>query len=111
MKSWIDRLPWVKKKLAIDELVNRVASRSEHAVWQVVSARCMNMCPAEAYGYIRARALPVVQRELEIVRAHALLQSSRIQAQILESVLDRVVRTAHNHLRSVRIQTSRRIAA
>jgi hypothetical protein len=69
------------------------------------------MCPAEARGYIRVRAMLVVQREFEILRGHALLQSASVRARVMESVLERVARVAHSRLRAVNTRRTRRAAA
>jgi hypothetical protein len=45
------------------EMAERVAGRSRLAVWQRVVDRLPTLGPTEARGYIRARALSVVEEE------------------------------------------------
>lgn len=57
---------FLRQTLAADrtaDLAERVAGRSRLAVWQRVKDGLADLSPAEARGYIRARALTVVKEE------------------------------------------------
>jgi hypothetical protein len=47
------------------ELAERVAGRSRLLVWQRVAARLVTLDPAEARGYIRARAIAVIHEQTD----------------------------------------------
>ncbi len=45
------------------EIAQQVSRRSCAAVWQRVQAKAISMSPAQARGYIRSHAAPVVEEE------------------------------------------------
>lgn len=66
------------------ELAERVAGRSRLAVWQRVMHRLPTLGPTEARGYIRTRALPIVEEEtLRLIEQEG-LKAARQREQIVE---------------------------
>lgn len=109
--SWFSALAfpsWNRTRLA--SLVDRVAARSQNAVYQRVKDRLSSMNVHQARGYIRARAALVLEREMGIVMAEVTDLSSAQRESILEGARHRVVRRLM--LESVRLQqahTDRRL--
>ena len=79
MKSWIDSLVLRKRRRELDELVSRIVARSNNSVWHRVLDPCMHMSPAEARGYVRARAAGFVERETDIATSRRQLSSDDLQ--------------------------------
>ena len=83
------------------ELAERVAGRSRMAVWQRVKDGLAALEPAEARGYIRARAVGVVKEEtdrlIEQEGAKAARNRSRIEAAATESLIATMVGHAARH--------------
>ena len=102
MKRLMCMLPWQKRQKLMDELANRIATRSFNSVWQRVSGQCMRMCPAEARGYVRARAVPVVAREMQVAKAHQQYDSAT-RTQIFEASLQNVVLQTLEKIRSIHV--------
>ena len=94
----------------MDELICRIAKRSQNAVWQRVEQHCMTMCPAEARGYIRVRAASVVSREMNVAMTSK-PELAAEQATIFDASLDRVVRSILAHVRALHVQPVRARAA
>lgn len=74
------RLPLVADRTA--DLAERVAGRSRLAVWQRVKDGLADLSPAEAKGYIRARALTVVKEETSRLIEQEGAKASRIRERI-----------------------------
>ncbi len=106
MNKMFQIIPWMKRQTTMDELICRIAKRSQNAVWQRVEPSCLNMCPAEARGYIRVRAASVIGREMNVAMASK-PELAREHSQILESSLDRVVRSILAHVRALHVQPVR----
>ena len=102
MKRLMCMLPWQKRQNLMEELANRIATRSFNSVWQRVSGTCMAMCPAEARGYVRVRAVQVVTREMQVAKAHRQYDSAAQEA-IFESSLRKVVRQTLEKIRSIHL--------
>ena len=90
----------------MDQLICRIAKRSQNAVWQRVENQCMTMCPAEARGYIRVRAASVVGRELNVAMGSK-PEFANETDHILDAALDRVVRSILAHVRALHVQPVR----
>ena len=77
------------------ELAERVAGRSRLAVWQRVMDRLPTLGPTEARGYIRARALAVVEEEtqrlIEQEGAKIARQRERIAGQATENLIASII--------------------
>ncbi len=101
--SWLTgwALPsWNRTRLA--SLVDRVAARSQNAVYQRVKDRLASMNVHQARGYIRARAAQVLEREMGIVMAEVTDLSPLQLEAILDGARHRVVRRLM--LENVRLQ-------
>jgi hypothetical protein len=76
------------------ELAERIAGRSRLAVWQRVMHRLPALGPTEARGYIRARALGIVeaetQRLIEQEGPKAARQRERIVAQATDTLISAI---------------------
>ena len=70
---------------ALHRLINQVVVRSYDRVRERIYPSVMEMSPAEARGYIRARGRHIVQREAEIALSHSssLAATQRDQAMTL----------------------------
>ena len=90
IESWTDRTQWTK-------LVDRVAARSQTAVWRRVYPKVSQMELHEACGYIRVRAAVVVRREMHLATAECPLDPKR-QAYLHEMATHRIVRRALQEL-------------
>lgn len=77
------------------ELAERVAGRSRLAVWQRVVDRLPTLGPTEARGYIRARALAVVEQEtgrlVEQEGAKVARQRERIAGQATDKLISAII--------------------
>jgi hypothetical protein len=88
----------IKKWLVTDHLgamAERVACRSRLAVWQRVMHRIDTLGPAEARGYVRARATPVIEAEtnrlIEQEGARVAQVRDRIVAGATETLIGMIV--------------------
>lgn len=106
MKRLMSMLPWQKRQNLMDELANRIATRSFNSVWQRVAGQCMDMSPAEARGYIRVRAVQVVSREMLVAKAHQQYDSSA-RDRLLELSLRSVVLQTLEQIRSIHMSVPR----
>jgi hypothetical protein len=86
----------------LEALVKTIVDRCELAVWDRASERAAAMSPAEARGYIRARAATVVHLQVE----RALQLRSRTEPELHELLFDwvkrDVVRQIHRRLLNTR---------
>jgi hypothetical protein len=85
-------------------LGDKVASRSRQAVWDRVSHRMHSLHGAEARGYIRTRALVVIEQETERLIEEEGPKAARHREQILrdagESIIRLVLEQSHISRRS-----------
>lgn len=73
-------------------LGDKVASRSRSAVWERVSHRMHTLQGAEARGYIRARALAVIEQETNRLISEEGPKAARHREQILRDAGESVIR-------------------
>ncbi|MCI0361040.1 MAG: hypothetical protein L0211_21375 [Planctomycetaceae bacterium] len=92
---WAQRMTqWlVSDRLA--EMTERVAGRSRMAVWQRVADQLAGLGPSEARGYVRARAIAVVQIETGRLIEQEGLRVGKMREKIItaatESLVERIV--------------------
>jgi hypothetical protein len=78
----------------VEDLTRKISARSEAAVWARVKSHAVYMDPAQARGYIRARAALVLNRELAIATRGLVDVTERILAQVKQAASDAIVRQA-----------------
>jgi len=90
-------LQWIKqltsRQADYTDLLNRVVSRSQPAIWSRVLPAIATMDPPQARGYIRARGILIIRRELEIAAPTSLGPSARhvVLARATEAVIKNMV--------------------
>ncbi len=94
LMQWVearnDRQRWAK-------LIERVAERSQNAVWRRVYPSISQMGFHEACGYIRARSAVVIQSEMRLVTAETPIDPTQ-QSRLCELASHRVIRNAMTEL-------------
>ena len=75
-----------------DQLADKVASRSRLAAWDRVSHRMHALSGAEARGYIRARAITVIEQQTDLLIAEVGTKAIRHRDQILKEAGESVIR-------------------
>jgi hypothetical protein len=83
-------------------LGEKVANRSRSAVWERVSHRMHTLQGAEARGYIRARALAVIELETDLLITEEGLKAARHREQILRDASDSVIRLVLEQSQNIR---------
>lgn len=76
----------------VEDLTRKISARCEAAVWARVKSHAPFMDPAQARGYIRARAALVLNRELAIATKGLDGLTDRILAQVKQDSSDSIVR-------------------
>ncbi len=96
--QWTERwTPWPRLRSVTAEVAESLIESCFQAVWQRVEQRVLEMPPAEAAGYVRARAALVIRRRLELIiaeRGTAGLNPARAYALASNSLVQRVVAQA-----------------
>jgi len=87
--SWLARFR-AGQRLA--QIADRVAARSQTPVWRRVHVQACRMSHAEAYGYVRARAAKIVQREVNIAVAGSPPLGPAERATVVAAATQKVVR-------------------
>ncbi len=85
----------------VAQMSGELAQRSTAPVLDRVRRRAATMRVAEARGYVRARALDIVHRELAALHNGAIRLDPTIQAQIIGRATEAVVQHVLAELRSV----------
>ena len=75
----------------ITELAERIAARSRQAVWQRVWQRVGTLCPAEARGYIRARAAAIVHQETDRLIAQEGSRAGEMREKLLSAAVETLI--------------------
>lgn len=75
----------------VTELAERIAARSRQAVWQRVWQRVSTLSPAEARGYIRARAASIVKQETERLIAQEGSPAEAIREKLIVAASEAVI--------------------
>jgi hypothetical protein len=100
---------WFASESKLALLADRLAAACQEQVWRVVQPQALAMSPAEARGYVRARAglivTPTVDAELSRSR-----QWNARREQLRDLTTDHVVRVIGAQLRAVRPAQMRRAA-
>ncbi len=78
---------------SIADLSRQVAQRSYAVVRESVEARALSFARAEARGYIRAKAGPVIRAEINTLSERYPTLSAELRANIVAQASDRVVQT------------------
>lgn len=78
----------------IETAAVEISNRCLPEVWQRVRERVAPMSLAEARGYIRARSLMVVRREVETATAHDATVAAYDRHELSDLVIERVVKLA-----------------
>ena len=107
---WHQRLAqWlVSDRLA--DLSERVAGRSRLAVWQRVSARLATLGASESRGYVRARAIAVVQAETDRLIEQDGPRVAALRERIIAAAIGTLVETIVGQVQEQR-RAGRRVAA
>jgi hypothetical protein len=84
------------------ELAERVAGRSRLAVWQRVAPRLPLLGPTEARGYIRSRALAVLEAETDRLIEQEGPKAARHRQQIVEQATETLIRAIGQQLQPQR---------
>jgi hypothetical protein len=96
--SWTNVLG-VEAKLV--RAADRLAATCQEQVWRLVQERALAMSPAEARGYVRARAGLIVKHAVDAELASS-RQWSRWPDRLRDVTTDQVVRLIGAQLRAVR---------
>ena len=83
ISRWIDKLTGQQRM--VEDLTKKIAARCEPAVWARIQAIVQSLDPAQARGYIRARAALIVNREVNI--------ATQCLEEVSESLIERVTRS------------------
>lgn len=75
------------------DMAQRVAGRSRMAVWQRVKDRLATLGPTEARGYIRVRALGVVQEETDLLIEQEGDKIARLRDRIITAATESLIHT------------------
>jgi CRP-like cAMP-binding protein len=87
------------------EMSERVAGRSRLAVWQRVADRLAGLSPIEARGYVRARAIAIVQAETDRLVEQEGPRVGAMREQIIASATGALVETIVTQLQQQRRQS------
>lgn len=104
-------LSWFASESKLVQLADRLAAKCQEQVWRLVQQQALVMSPAEARGYVRARAGLIVKHtvETELASARRLAPASE---RLRDLTTEQVVRLVGAQLRAVRPATRslRRVA-
>ena len=95
----------------VAEMAERVAGRSRTAVWQRVMHRLGTLGPIEARGYIRSRAILVVQAETDRLIEQEGAKVAQIREQVIATALQTLLGLVLGQLEQRRLAVPRRRAA
>ena len=73
------------------QLAERVAGRSRLAVWNRVASRAGTLAAAEARGYVRARAIAIVQAETDRLIEQEGLSVAKMRERIVAAAMDDLI--------------------
>jgi hypothetical protein len=84
---------WLRRD-RISDMAERVAGRSRLGVWQRVMHRLPSLGPTEGRGYVRARAIAIVQQEtsrlIEQEGASLVVHRSMIEEAAMKVLIDTI---------------------
>lgn len=106
--SWFRRLAGhfgLGRARQLDQLALVIAQRCQPTVWRRVAAPSLAMTPSELRGYIRARAVGVVQDHVRLSISENRSQARLDRAALVEQALEQVVRLAIRQWLSARTAT------
>lgn len=86
ISRWIDSLTGQQRM--VEDLTKKIAARCETAVWARVLDVAPSMDPAQARGYVRARAALVINREVQI--------ATQSMTDVTDSLIQRVRESTSN---------------
>ncbi len=93
------------------EMAERVSGRSRLAVWQRVADRLHCLEPVEARGYIRVRAIAIVEAETNRLVEQEGPRVGRMRERIVLAATNSLVETIVAQVRQRRSALPRRLAA
>jgi hypothetical protein len=99
--NWLSWKAWMQAETKLAQLADQLAAACQEQVWGIVRQQALAMSPAEARGYVRARAGLIVKAtvEEEIDRAR---QWEKSGDRLRDLTTDQVVRLIGAQLRAVR---------
>lgn len=89
---WTNLLRHLTGEAKLEEVAQRAAARTRHAVWERVRWQIGSMGPAEARGYVRARSALVVHREVDRLLRHDGLVRRSARSRLIELTTEAVLR-------------------
>ena len=99
--NWLPWTNWLPSEAKLVQLADRLAATCQDQVWRLVQHQALAMSPAEARGYVRARAGLIVKHTVE----SELARSQRWQSageQLRELTTEQIVRLVAAQVRAVR---------
>lgn len=94
-------LSWFSSESKMIQLADRLAAKCQEQVWRIVQTHALVMSPAEARGYVRARAGLIVKHAVEAEVPHGRLEDAHGE-RLRDMTTERVVRLIGAQLRAVR---------
>lgn len=94
-------LSWFSAESKMIQVADRLAAKCQEQVWRIVQHQAVAMSPAEARGYVRARAGLLVLHAVE-AEVHSTRRGGADREQLRDLTTERVVRLIGAQLRAVR---------
>ena len=111
--QWLKLVPRWRNQQALRDASERLADQSRHIVWQRIGRQVGSMSVHELRGYIRARSLQIVQRQVDQLLLHDKSITESQRGQLVTLTCDALVNRIENQLRILRrkIETGKQTAA
>lgn len=93
-------LSWFSAESKMIQVADRLAAMCQEQVWRIVQQHALTMTPAEARGYVRARAGLLVKQTVDAELASR--RSGHDREHLRDLTTERVVRLIGAQLRAVR---------
>lgn len=90
ISRWIDS--YTRQQRMVEDLTKKIAARCETAVWGRIHHQASKMDPAQAAGYIRARAALVIHQEVQLAMQRIAESTDSMVARVTESTTNVIVR-------------------
>lgn len=104
--SWLNVTRWLQGESKLRQRAEHIAARCEEAVWRLCREHALALNPAQARGYVRARASLIVNHAVESAAGDL-----RACQRLRELTMDALVRQIGAQLRAVRPALRTREAA
>jgi hypothetical protein len=98
---WLNWNTWFGSESKLALLADRLAAACQEQVWRVVQQHALVLSPAEARGYVRARAGLIVARTVDAELQRSSQWAAR-REQLRDLTTETVVRVIGAQLRAVR---------